>query len=501
MLVGIGFMAGMVIGWAAAPVAIGLGLVTAILRGRAWWGLLAIVVATVVGAALAPDRPNARTPDGIDPVSQIHGTVESMPSSGNGTQRFELVVTVGSGRDLDLVGERVCVVGPALPVLARGDLVVLRAALTRLEDLPNGVGEAWAARGCVAQVRATSATLTERGTGFVARLDRFRYDLAGVLMRAGPGDTGVLLNGYVTGDDGALAADTRRAFVATGTTHLTAVSGSNFALVVGLVVAAGGAAGVRRTRGFAVVALGAIWTYALLVGLGPPSFRAALLATAVLVATLAGRRPDLLTLAFLTAALQLAIRPEDLYKPGFQLSFAASLALVLVLGARQPGSRSGMMATALLAVTAAQVATLPILLVSFGRISLASLPANLVVAPLAGAAFPIAFLAAIVGLVVPVLGGAIAFPAVLLAEVTIRLVDWAAKAPYATVDLGHPVPLLTWGSVVGSVLLVGLLSGEVRAIVADGAAVLFASTRLARQAALMLVGGAIAGGVAFALIR
>ena len=53
-----------------------------------------------------------------------------------------------------------------------------------------------------------------------------RTGLGTVLRRSAPGDAGVLLSGLVTGDDDGFSPERKNAFVQTGTTHLTAVSGS-----------------------------------------------------------------------------------------------------------------------------------------------------------------------------------------------------------------------------------------------------------------------------------
>ena len=64
--------------------------------------------------------------------------------------------------------------------------------------------------------------------------------------QAAPGDAGVLLSGFVTGDDRALTAARRDAFLRTSTVHLTAVSGANLALLVAVIAGTGSAFGVGK---------------------------------------------------------------------------------------------------------------------------------------------------------------------------------------------------------------------------------------------------------------
>ena len=95
------------------------------------------------------------------------------------------------------------------------------------------------------------------------------------LRRAVPGDSGVLLGGLVVGDDRALSDDLKQSFRETGMSHITAVSGSNLALVVVLLMAVGGPIGLRRRVVWLLAVTVAIWLYAAITGLEPPVVRAA----------------------------------------------------------------------------------------------------------------------------------------------------------------------------------------------------------------------------------
>ena len=66
-----------------------------------------------------------------------------------------------------------------------------------------------------------------------------RAEMSESLRRLVPGDAGALLAGLVVGDDSALSRERETAFTNSGTTHLTAVSGSNLALIAGMLVALG----------------------------------------------------------------------------------------------------------------------------------------------------------------------------------------------------------------------------------------------------------------------
>jgi competence protein ComEC len=227
----------------------------------------------------------------------------------------------------------------------------------------------------------------------------------------------------VTGDDNAFSAEREAAFVSTGATHLTAVSGSNLALVAGILATMGGSMFGRQRRFWLPLVIVAVWSYALISGAQPPAIRAALVVTAASLAIVVGRRPDFVTLIVLAAGLMVLIDPGQIDSLGFRLSVSSSLALAFVLSTWLAEARSSALAVAVAASAAAQIATLPFLLPIFGTISLLSVPANVLVAPLVALAMPLAMTAALAGVIWQPLADAVAAPAFVLAQTVIGIVD------------------------------------------------------------------------------
>jgi competence protein ComEC len=240
-------------------------------------------------------------------------------------------------------------------------------------------------------------------------------------------------------DDDALSPDTQDAFVETGTTHITAVSGSNFTTLLVAFVAAGRATGWRRRLPWLLLVVVAVWAYAAFVGLNPPATRAALVATGASLALLVGRRPEIVTLIVVAAGLMIAINPAQVWSLSFQLSLAASLAIAAVAAVPEAGGARAWLAAAILATLVAQVATLPILLPISGGVSAMSLPANLAIGPLVALAFPLSATAGVLGAVWPPLGATIAVPARLTCEAIVGIVAWSA-ARGGTVGIGDLPP-------------------------------------------------------------
>ena len=243
---------------------------------------------------------------------------------------------------------------------------------------------------------------------------------------------------------------------------MTAVSGSNLALLVTMASTLGTATGWRRRWGWQALTLGAVWGYALLVGLGPPATRAALVATGGVLAVRVGRRPDYPTLLVLAAAVMVLVQPRNLWSLSFQLSFAASLALASVLPGLLPRGVGGWSGAAVAGTLAVEIATLPMLLPLSGSVSLTSVPANMLVAPWVAVAFPVAALASAVGFVSEPAGEALGAVAALLVRPVLLVVETLGGVESGTVPVGRPGGVVSRWLLAGAALAVGVLSSEGR---------------------------------------
>ena len=495
---GVAFLAGAGFGWGAAlAVALATGAILGANpgRGRLIVPALAVVLGGTAGAWRGVPPPSAPALIWVDAAGAVRGRVETPPTAHGRYQRFELTVeAVAIGDDWTTGAGQVCATAPAFPTLALGDRVRLAGNAVPIQDQPAEARAFLRSRGCGASLFAVRADVEAAGRGWRRDVAAARRELSEVLRRAAPGDAGALLSGLVTGDDHALSEARRDAFVRTGTTHITAVSGANLALVLTVATTLGTATGWRRRLGWQLPTLAAVWGYALLVGLGPPALRAALVATAAVFASRVGRWPDFVTLTVVAGAAMVAARPELLWGLSFQLSFASALALAAVLPGLAPVGLGGWLKAALLAGVVAQVATLPILLPAFGRLSPLSLPANLLIGPLVGVAFPLAVLAGALALVWAPLGEAVAVPARLCAAGIFGVVD-ALGGPRAAVVLAPASRPLT-------MVLVAVAASAAAAASRDGRAWAgrlpeAAATATPRVRAVAL-GGIIGGAVATA---
>jgi competence protein ComEC len=194
--------------------------------------------------------------------------------------------------------------------------------------------------------------------------------------------------------------------------QLLAVSGQNVVLLAGGVLCLALLLGVSRASAH-VGALAAIGAYVLAVGPQPSVIRAAVSGAAVSVAWLAARERDPWHVLLLAAVVLLGWNPYALFDAGFQLSFAAVVAIFLAVGPLVrflegypvPPWLGGPVAVS----AACSVATAPILWLQFGAVPLLGILANALVEPAVGPLLGLAFAAAAVDPVAPPLAAGLAW--------------------------------------------------------------------------------------------
>ena len=460
MAAGSATLVGAALGWWGAVIVALLAVLALALRSsRVSWAVCAVAVAAAaLGAWRVETHPSPTDTDYL--VRDVRtAVVVTAPVLTGQRQQFAVEPNLAEKPTAKALPARVCVTGGAVPMVRLGDAVQLQGSIEHVADQSMGNRAAVSARGCTASMFATSVRIASSSESVQRTLANLRTKLGAVLRQAAPGDAGVLLAGLVTGDDDGFSLERKEAFIRTGTTHLTAVSGSNLALVVGILATIGAATFGRHRAPWQLATVLGIWIYAIVSGTHAPSIRAAIVATTAVVAFRVGRRPDYVTLILLAAAAMAVIEPRQIESLGFQLSVAASLALVLVLTGMTTKNRASRMGIVLTATIAAQLATLPVLLPIFGTVSLTSVPANIVAVPLAAVAMPLAALAAIAGLIWLPLGEAIAAPAALVATALNRSVD-VFGAPGAYISVGVPPPPATAAIAAAAVGILTVIAGN-----------------------------------------
>ncbi len=258
-----------------------------------------------------------------------------------------------------------------------------------------------------------------------------------------------LLAGILLGDDNGLPANLQQAYKNTGTAHIIAISGFNIAIIASLFVAL--FSRLLGPRKGAIAAIIGITVYTVLVGASASVVRAAIMGGLAIFARQVGRRQNGLNTLAATAAVMTVFNPHTLWDVGFQLSFGATLGLVLyaqpfadwftgLLARRLPLETarkiSAPVSEFMLFTLAAQLTTLPIMAWQFGRISLVSVIANPFVLPVQPAVMVLAGLAVLLSFIYLPLGQVAAWIAWPFAAYTNRAVEFFDRFPHGVIVLG-----------------------------------------------------------------
>jgi competence protein ComEC len=386
---------------------------------------------------------------------------------------------------------------PGLP--ARGTVLVWaapggawqygdRVQVTGELEAPEAGEESLSYRDYLARQRIYSrmafgrVTLIERSQGnpLLAAAFALRQRALQAIDRLLPAPESALLAGILLGEEQGIPAELQRAFQASGTSHLIAISGYNMTVLAGLLMVVFGRL-LGRNKGTLAAVVG-IAFYTVLVGGQPSAVRAAIMGGFGLFGRLIGRPSSGLNAGLnallIAAGLMCLFDPQSLWDVGFQLSFFATLGLILYAepmkawsarwlerlagprqpppgpvqpGTAQPGAvRLGLarpgfarqivegLGEGLVFTLAAQITTLPLLATYFGQVSPAAFLANPVVLPAQPPLMVLGGLAALLGSIALPLGQPFAWLTWPFLAFTIRAAELFGSLPHAAFSLLSP---------------------------------------------------------------
>jgi competence protein ComEC len=238
------------------------------------------------------------------------------------------------------------------------------------------------------------------------KINSIRFALAQrIVDRLGP-RTGGVAAAMVTGHEAWIERDDLDAMRDSGLAHILSISGLHMAVVGGFVfflvwlgVAAwpGLALRVSGKKVAAVAGLIAVGTYLVISGSPPPAERSAITYSIAFIAILLDRQAITMHALAVAALIVLAVQPEAIVTPGFQMSFAATAALVALVESWPPRVREisapwpilivqrigGWVTAAVMASLVAGLATGPFAMQHFNRTAVYGLLANLATSPVA----------------------------------------------------------------------------------------------------------------------
>ncbi len=350
---------------------------------------------------------------------------------------------------------------PRYPEVVPGDLVRVDGEIRPRPE--SAYGEYLARIGAVGTLTARTLEVGPASTDLGRRLEELRRASGDALARVLPEPEAGLAAGILIGLRDRVDRDLAAAFTTAGVSHVVAISGWNIAIVAAAIGAIAGRLGRRRRS---VVTMLAIVGYVAFAGASASVVRAALMAGVALLARETGRAGRAAAALGWAAALLLIADPKLVGDAGFQLSSLATAGLIawatpLTAWIESTGrGRLPRWLTESLGVSlAAQAATLPIVLVSFGRLAILAPLVNLAVVPLVAPAMAAGLVALIGGALVgagapTMIGAVLAAPGWVILRILDAIVFGAASVPFASLTLDPPFDAIA--AVIASGGLVGL---------------------------------------------
>lgn len=221
-----------------------------------------------------------------------------------------------------------------------------------------------------------------------------------IITQLGP-RKGPIAAGLITGEDKAIQEADFEVLKVANLYHIIAISGGHMVVITGVVflllrwltlcLPSGLRYRPEMKSAAAAATLVLVTGYLFVTGMPPSAVRAYVMIALVLLAVLLRRQVNPMRSLVLAALLMLAYDPSDLFEPGFQLSFVATLAIIALVERVVLQGQHGtpwrariwrvVLASFLIAVVA-EAATAPLVLAQFNQFASYGILANVVATPL-----------------------------------------------------------------------------------------------------------------------
>jgi len=260
-------------------------------------------------------------------------------------------------------------------------------------------------------------------------------------------DVSPLMQALLVGKRDKLGEDSTLTAVlsASGISHIAAISGMHVTFLMGFLAII-----VRNKRLFALVALPVLFLFMAMTGFTPSVTRAGIMQAFLICAPILRRESDSLTSLSASLFVLLLANPYSSASVGLQLSFSATLGIILFttkidetvsesirqnkrLTNKALKAALGFVATSLATTVGALVFTIPLTVIHFGYVSLVSPITNLLTIWAVSVAFPIGLISCALGFVFFPLGLLAAYPAAIATRYIIFIARTLAAIPYSSV--------------------------------------------------------------------
>lgn len=350
-----------------------------------------------------------------------------------------------------------------------GDIIKASGKLMKLHDYQNpgriDMVMVNFAQGIHGQMSAGkySIELTGQEKNIMSRMaEKIRHLYKSQMETVMPREDSAAIFAMLFGGYGGIKPELLEAFTTTGLIHILSVSGSHITLMAGTANVIGKMLGLSGGL-TSILATLIIVVYSLLAGFTTPVIRSAIMGILTVMALSLGREKDARHILSITALGILLIWPLSLFDISFQLSFGATAGLLYispVIGKFFRKYLPHYVADSLGVTMGAQLTVLPFMAWYFNVISISSLLANLVVAPVVELIIVISLLAGVLVGVIPVLGQFIFIVSSLLLGLSYEVTRLIARIPGSQVYL--PTFCITFWGIYYVLLLIFIMPKDKR---------------------------------------
>jgi len=225
--------------------------------------------------------------------------------------------------------------------------------------------------------------ILEKGHGIVRAIFDLSQKIESTAKELFIGDEAILAKGLIIGSSSGFSDKFKENLQRSGTSHIVAVSGYNVSIITVIIFQIIRNLFSRRSAIISsIVFLGG---FCLLSGFTPSVTRASFMGATFILAKIIGRKGTAVNSLFVAGLVMLLVNPYALWDISFELSFAATAGLALsdeIMGFVKKKAILATLTTILAETLVAQVFTLPIILLYFGRVSLVAPLANILILPI-----------------------------------------------------------------------------------------------------------------------
>jgi competence protein ComEC len=265
--------------------------------------------------------------------------------------------------------------------------------------------------------------------------------IVSVINKSLPKKQAGLLNAMLIGVRENLDNDVKEAFSDSGLTHIMAVSGMNVAFIVFPLSFILKKLHFKRIKANIVIIISLI-IFIFVTGFTPSVLRAVIMAIIILLGQIIMRDSDVASSVALSALLLLMFNPYFLFDIGFQLSYLATISIILfyknIRDFFEKRKIPCIISDVLSVTIAAQIGVVMIIVFYYNKISLVSIVSNLLVVPLVGTVTILGFSMAVLGQISIQISQILGCVNYLLLSFILSITQIVANLPFAVIKVATP---------------------------------------------------------------